>query len=92
MARKAGTKVFRKNSGIKKKKVMMRRRFCRFCANEELVIDYKDPKTLKHFITERGKIIPKRVTGTCAKHQRKLAKEIKKARVIAILPYAGNLQ
>ena len=92
MSRKAGAKFEKKNSRVRKKKIMIRRRFCRFCADENLEINYKDIKTLKHFITERGKIIPKRITGTCAKHQRKIAREIKKARVIAILPYVGNIQ
>ena len=51
------------------------------------MVDYKDPKLLKHFITERGKIMPRRMTGTCANHQRKLREEIKKARHIAFLPF-----
>jgi small subunit ribosomal protein S18 len=55
------------------------------------VIDYKDTKTLKYFITERGKIIPRRITGTCAKHQRQLTQAIKRARTIALLPFVGTL-
>ena len=50
--------------------------------------DYKDPETLKRSVTERGKILPRRITGTCDKHQRMLAREIKKARVLAYLPFA----
>ena len=55
-----------------KKRVYVRRRVCRFCQDSNLAIDYKDPKLLKSFITERGKIMPRRMTGTCANHQRKL--------------------
>jgi len=64
-----------------------RKKICRFCADKNLVIDYKRPDILKNFITERGKIIPSRISGTCAKHQRKLAREIKKARIMALLPF-----
>jgi len=78
----------RKNS---KKRFYQRRKVCKFCANSELEIDYKDGKSLKYFITERGKIIPRRITGTCAKHQRVLAKAIKRARTIALLPYVGKM-
>ncbi len=70
-----------------KKRVYVRRRVCRFCQDENIGIDYKDPKLLKHFITERGKIMPRRMTGTCANHQRKLREEIKKARQAALLPF-----
>ncbi|MCI5159135.1 MAG: 30S ribosomal protein S18, partial [Candidatus Electrothrix sp. AUS1_2] len=55
-----------------RKKVFYRRKVCRFCADKELTIDYKDVKVLKGFVTERGKIIPKRIYGTCATHQRQL--------------------
>jgi small subunit ribosomal protein S18 len=74
-----------------KKKVYHRRKVCRFCADASIVIDYKDPKMLKYFITERGKIIPRRISGTCAKHQRSLTAAIKRARTIALLPYVGTL-
>lgn len=73
-----------------RKKVFHRRKYCRFCADSSLVIDYKNPKPLKSFLTERGKIIPRRISGTCAKHQRYLAREIKRGRTIALLPYVGN--
>jgi len=53
-------------------------------------LDYKNPKALKQFITERGKIIPRRITGTCAKHQRKLTVAIKQARQLALLPFVGR--
>jgi small subunit ribosomal protein S18 len=67
-----------------------RRRSCRFCDNKEVYIDYKDEKKLQRFITEEGKIIPKRVTGTCAKHQRELVAAIKRARHLALLPFVSD--
>jgi len=74
-----------------KKRIYHRRKICRFCADSSLAINYKDPKTLKYFITERGKIIPRRISGTCAKHQRTLTHAIKRARTIALLPYVGTI-
>ncbi|MCP3956065.1 MAG: 30S ribosomal protein S18 [Desulfobacterales bacterium] len=73
----------------RKKRVFHRRKVCRFCADSSLSIDYKTPKQLKYFITERGKIIPRRISGSCAKHQRALTHAIKRARTIALLPYVG---
>jgi small subunit ribosomal protein S18 len=67
-----------------------RRKVCRFCADSSLAIDYKDPKTLRYFTTERGKIIPRRISGNCAKHQRLLTVAIKRARSIALLPYTTS--
>ncbi len=67
-----------------------RRRSCRFCDNKEIYIDYKDEKKLQRFITEEGKIIPKRVTGTCARHQRELVAAIKRARHLALLPFVSD--
>ena len=64
-----------------------RKRVCAFCADKVTEIDYKDVNRLKRFLSERGKIVPRRVTGTCAKHQRQLATAIKRARVMALLPY-----
>ena len=66
-----------------------RRKVCRFCADSDLRIDYKDPSTLKYFLTERGKIIPRRISGNCARHQRKLSLAIKRARNIALLPFTA---
>jgi len=76
----------------KKKRIFHRRKVCRFCADSNLAIEYKDPKMLRSFITERGKIIPRRISGTCAKHQRALTVAIKRARTIALLPYVGNVE
>ena len=67
-----------------------RRKFCSFCAGKVETIDYKDPAKLHGYISDRGKIEPRRRTGTCAKHQRALAVAIKRARHLALLPYAPN--
>ena len=64
-----------------------RKKYCYFCANKDVKIDYKNPDLLKRFITDRGKIIPSRITGTCAYHQRQLSRAIKKARIMALLPF-----
>ena len=64
-----------------------RRKVCRFCSDSDAVIDYKDAGTLKLYISERGKIVPRRISGMCAKHQRSLAVAIKRARALAMLPY-----
>ena len=74
------------------KKLFSRRKSCRFCSDKELSIDYKDVKTLRNFVSERGKIIPRRILGTCATHQRQLCEAVKRARQIAFLPYAGSSQ
>ena len=68
-----------------------RRRGCTFCADDAPPIDYKDPQSLRYFVSERGKIVPRRISGVCAPHQRRLADAIKKARNIALLPFAASL-
>jgi len=65
-----------------------RRKVCRFCADKTLKVDYKDVRTLQTFITEGGKVVPSRVTGNCAKHQRALTVAIKRARILALLPFS----
>lgn len=60
---------------------------CKFCADRVDVVDYKDVRRLKTLITERGKIIPRRISGSCARHQRQLTRAIKRARTVALLPY-----
>jgi len=75
----------------KKRNFYHRRKVCRFCADTSIKIEYKESKTLRYFITERGKIIPRRISGTCAKHQRALTVAIKQARTIALLPYVGTM-
>ena len=73
-----------------KKRFTPRRKFCRFCANKDLPLNYKKPDVLSEFITDRGKIIARRITGTCAKHQRQLTTEIKRARQMALLIYTAT--
>lgn len=73
----------------KKRRPFQRRKVCRFCAEKGLTIDYKDPRTLRYFISERGKIIPRRISGNCSKHQREITEAIKRARNIALLPIAS---
>ena len=74
-----------------KKRIFQRKKICRFCTDPEMVVDYKDVKVLRNFVTERGKIIPRRIFGTCASHQREVCEAIKRARHIALLPYSGNM-
>jgi small subunit ribosomal protein S18 len=69
------------------RKMFSRHKVCRFCADKELEIDYKDAKTLRIFLTERSKIIPRRISGNCARHQRKLTTQIKRSRHLALLSY-----
>jgi small subunit ribosomal protein S18 len=76
--------------GPRKKRPFQRRKVCRFCAEKNLSIDYKEPRTLRYFISERGKIVPRRISGNCAAHQRQITEAIKRARNIALLPVASN--
>ncbi len=75
-----------RSSKKKKKEKRSTNKPCRFCM-DKLSIDYKDEVLLRRFVTDRGKITPRRITGTCAKHQRELAQAIKRARAIALLPF-----
>jgi len=76
--------IDKKRGGIRRKKV------CQFCADKAETIDYKDVEKLKKYITDRGKILPKRITGTCAMHQRQVTTAIKRARIVALLPYTAD--
>jgi len=67
-----------------------RRKGCRFCADKTMKIDYKEIKNLRYFISERGKIVPRRISGNCATHQRKVTEAIKRARNIALLPFTAG--
>ena len=78
-------------STVRRRRFYPRRKICRFCADPNLKIDYKEPEVLKALITERGKIIPRRQTGTCARHQRQLTTAIKRARIMALLPFIATL-
>lgn len=76
--------------GGKKKFFYRRKRVCKFCVEKIEYIDFKDVKTLQQFIPERGKILPRRISGTCALHQRKLQNAIKRARIAALLPFTAD--
>lgn len=67
-----------------------RRKVCSFCADKTKTIDYKEAGKLRKYITDRGKILPRRISGTCAKHQRELTTAIKRARVMALLPFTSD--
>jgi len=75
--------------GAAGRKAYHRKRVCRFCTEPDISIDYKDAKALRPFITERGKILPRRMSGACAKHQREIATAIKRARNLAIIPFTA---
>ena len=74
----------------KTRRFVARPKFCQFCADKSIEIDYKNTELLRRFVTEEGKIRPRRQTGSCAKHQRQIASAIKRARHIALLPYTGE--
>ncbi len=74
------------------KPIYQRRKVCRFCVDKAVDMDYKNDSVLQYFITERGKIIPRRISGTCAKHQRQLTRAIKRARNVAIMPYTTPVE
>jgi small subunit ribosomal protein S18 len=77
------------NGRVRDKSYYNKKKVCRFCSQKSK-IDYKDPAILRRFTTERGKILARRTTGTCVKHQRKLAQEIKRARIICLLPFVAD--
>lgn len=87
MAYNKTEKSDRPDAPMKRRPIRRRKKVCVFCAEKNAVIDYKDTNKLKRYISERGKILPRRITGTCAKHQRALTVAVKRARQIAILPY-----
>lgn len=71
-----------------KKRSVGRRKMCKFCADETIKIDYKDASLLKYFITDRGKLVPRRLSGNCAKHQREISTAVNRARMIALMPFS----
>ncbi len=75
----------------RRRMIYHRRKICRYCSDSSLLIDYKDSKMLRLFTTERGKIVPRRISGNCAKHQRILTVAIKRARNIALLPFTTSI-
>ena len=76
---------------LKKRRTFRRQKVCKYCVDKIDAVDFKDAKRLRGFITDRGKIIPRRISGNCAVHQRQLTVAIKRARSIAILPFAADL-
>ncbi len=76
--------------GDRKRRFQVRKKVCRFCVDKTPFVDYKDLKTLKFFITERGKILPRRISGNCARHQREITVAIQRSRNIALLPFSGD--
>ena len=81
--------AFRPRRGVRPR-FFRRQRPCRFCVKKDLIIDYKDVAILRNYISDRGKIKPRRFTGNCARHQREIARAIKRARNIALLPFKGE--
>lgn len=75
---------------MEQKRRFFKKRACRFCAEKIEYIDYKDVKTLRGYLTERGKILPRRISGNCARHQREITMSIKRSRNIALLPFIGE--
>lgn len=75
----------------RRRQIFRRRKVCRFCVESKLEVNYKDVHTLKHFVTERGKIIPRRISGNCAHHQREITTAIKRARLLALMPYTATM-
>ncbi|HEU24108.1 MAG: 30S ribosomal protein S18 [Mesoaciditoga sp.] len=83
--------AYDKDSGKKEKAGFKRKaRKCYFCMNDINYVDYKDTRTLKKFVSDKGKILPRRITGTCAKHQRMVAEAIKRSREAALIPYTKD--
>ena len=80
-------RAFKDKDGGRGRNSRFKKKVCKFCHNKDMVIDYKKSDILEKFLTERGKILPRRITGTCAKHQRHIALEVKRARMIALLPF-----
>src|SRR5271157_3207176 len=79
----------RKKARKAAKRMFTRRKVCRFCADTNIGIDYKDPKALKFFVSETGKLIPRRISGNCARHQRAVTVAVKRARQLALIPFAS---
>src|SRR3990172_5973837 len=80
----------RDSRGPQKRRFQVRKKVCRFCVDKTPFIDYKDIKTLRFFVTERGKILPRRISGNCSRHQREVTLAVKRGRNIALLPFSGD--
>ncbi len=81
----------RKKARKQSKKMFLRRKVCRFCADGNIAVDYKDARGLKFFITETGKMIPRRISGNCARHQRAVCTAVKRGRHLALMPYTTHV-
>ena len=79
--------ISRKKAAARKRRRFLRKKICRFCADKLTLIDYKDVRRPRNLVTERGKIIPRRISGNCAGHQRQLTTAIKRARHLALMPF-----
>ena len=79
--------ISRKKAAARKRRRFLRKKICRFCADKLALIDYKDVRRLRNLVTERGKIIPRRISGNCAGHQRQLTTAIKRSRHLALMPF-----
>lgn len=75
---------------LKKRRSFRRQKVCKFCVDKVMFLDFKDVKRLRGFVSDRGKIVPRRISGNCAHHQRQLTAAIRRARSIALLPYAAD--
>jgi small subunit ribosomal protein S18 len=80
----------RPNRPVVPRRRFVRRKGCRFCGDKNMKIDYKEVRVLRYFLSEKGKIVPRRISGNCAEHQRKLTEAIKRARNIALLPFSSS--
>ncbi len=74
----------------KRRRFQVRKKVCRFCVDKTPFVDYKDVKTLRFFLTERGKILPRRISGNCARHQREVTVAVQRCRNIALIPFSGE--
>lgn len=90
MENKKNTSEMNGDDKVKRARRAPKRKVCAFCVDKVESIDYKDVTKLKRFITEKGKIVPRRTSGTCAKHQRELSSAIKNARIMALLPFKAE--
>ncbi|MEX1139234.1 MAG: 30S ribosomal protein S18 [Bacteroidota bacterium] len=89
-SRTGGPRGVRGPRGSSRTQQIRKKRVCRFCETKDTYIEYKNEKRLQRFISEQGRIIPKRITGTCSRHQRMLVQAIKRARHLALLPYVSE--
>ena len=80
----------REKKNPKKNRILAKKRTCRFCADKKMTIDFKEPKLLQPFLTERGRIVPRRISGNCSQHQREVTFAIKRGRLLALLPFSAT--